>query len=414
MYCIFFYNIINFYIWVKSMNNYRAFCSFFYAAHYLPLALYDQSGFLFAAGFSGAEDPYPLIRRAFTVQDTPAVYTSADTGYYGYVPCDDRQHYLILGPTYSTPVTEEMIHTYMRKNILPSERQESIAQFLGRIPTYTYNQFLNMLLYLFFTLTGEEKEITDVFGVTDTQYQTQIGRDYAQRAYREQEAQWQHGTYGFERQMLALIQSGDVARLHQFLIDTLNTTPMQEGKLADTPLRQAKNLLIGTVGMVGKEAAIPGGMDIEQTYRLIDTYIQECERLQTVEAVKNLQYNMLIDFTQRISQQHAPAHLSEDVFAATQYISTHLNEPIGVDDVVAHNGKSRAYLCKKFHDELDMGIAAYILRCRLREAKLLLRYTEKPLGEISNFLCFSSQSHFQNVFKKHCEMTPMEYRNGKS
>ena len=99
--------------------------------------------------------------------------------------------------------------------------------------------------------------------------------------------------------------------------------------------------------MVGKEAAIPGGMDIEQTYRLIDTYIQECERLQTVEAVKNLQYNMLIDFTQRISQQHAPAHLSEDVFAATQYISTHLNEPIGVDDVVAHNGKSRAYLCKK-------------------------------------------------------------------
>ena len=81
--------------------------------------------------------------------------------------------------------------------------------------------------------------------------------------------------------------------------------------------------------------------------------------------------------------------------------------------MVAHNGKSRAYLCKKFHDELDMGIAAYILRCRLREAKLLLRYTEKPLGEISNFLCFSSQSHFQNVFKKHCEMTPMEYRNGK-
>lgn len=347
------------------------------------------------------------------MQDTPAVYTSSDTGYYGYVPCDDRQHYLILGPTYSTPVTEEMIHTYMRKNILPSERQESIAQFLGRIPTYTYNQFLNMLLYLFFTLTGEEKEITDVFGVTDTQYQTQIGRDYAQRAYREQEAQWQHGTYGFERQMLAVIQSGDVARLHQFLIDTLNTTPMQEGKLADTPLRQAKNLLIGTVGMVGKEAAIPGGMDIEQTYRLIDTYIQECERLQTVEAVKNLQYNMLIDFTQRISQQHAPAHLSEDVFAATQYISTHLNEPIGVDDVVAHNGKSRAYLCKKFHDELDISIAAYILRCRLREAKLLLRYTEKPLGEISNFLCFSSQSHFQNVFKKHCEMTLMEYRNGK-
>lgn len=50
MYCIFFYNIINLYIWVKSMNNYRAFCSFFTphiicrlrsmtkAGLYLPLA----------------------------------------------------------------------------------------------------------------------------------------------------------------------------------------------------------------------------------------------------------------------------------------------------------------------------------------------------------------------------------------
>ena len=56
MYCIFFYNIIYLYILVKNMNNYREFCNFFYAAHYLPLALYDQSRFLFAAGFSGAED----------------------------------------------------------------------------------------------------------------------------------------------------------------------------------------------------------------------------------------------------------------------------------------------------------------------------------------------------------------------
>lgn len=151
--------------------------------------------------------------------------------------------------------------------------------------------------------------------------------------------------------------------------------------------------------MVGKEAAIPGGMDIEQTYRLIDTYIQECERLQTVEAVKNLQYNMLIDFTQRISQQHAPAHLSEDVFAATQYISTHLNEPIGVDDVVAHNGKSRAYLCKKFHDELDMGIAAYILRCRLREAKLLCAIPKNHSAKSATFYAFLASPTFKTCSK---------------
>lgn len=65
-----------------------------------------------------------------------------------------------------------------------------------------------------------------------------------------------------------------------------NTANTREGKLAETPLRQAKNLFIGLITMIGKFAAIPGGMDIEETYHLIDTYIQECEKLQTEEAVK--------------------------------------------------------------------------------------------------------------------------------
>lgn len=32
------------------------------------------------------------------------------------------------------------------------------------------------------------------------------------------------------------------------------------------------------------------------------------------------------------------------------------------------------------------------------------------LAEISSYLCFSSQSYFQNVFKKEYGVTPMQYR----
>ena len=93
-----------------------------------------------------------------------------------------------------------------------------------------------------------------------------------------------------------------------------------------------------------------------------------------------------------------------------QFISTHMNEPINASDVVTFSGKSRAYLFKKFQKELGISIGAYITECRLREAKSLLRYTDKPLGEISSYLCFSSQSHFQNTFKKHTGVTPNDYR----
>ncbi len=392
------------------MTNLDSFCEMFYAAHYVPIAMYDQQGFVRAAGFPDTGDPYPFVLAKFTTGGNPAIYVSSDTGYYGLVRCADPTRFFILGPTYSTPVTKEIISAYLTKNAIPVQRQDEFAQFLSGIPVYTYNQFLNLLLYLLYTLTGRRKSVTEAFSVTDTQFQLQIGQQHTEKSYEAREEQRHHGTYGFERKMLEMIRSGDVARLNQFLLTTLSTTPMQEGKLADTPLRQAKNLLIGTVGMVGKEAAIPAGLDIEQTYNLIDTYIQECERMQSEEDIKNLQYNMLVDFTRRIQQQRLPARLSKEVFAAMQFISTHINEPINAGDVVAHSGKSRAYLFQKFRQELNISIAAYITLCRLREAKTLLRYTDKPLGEISNYLCFSSQSHFQNVFKKHYGVTPMEYR----
>ncbi len=392
------------------MTGCGAFCEMFYAAHYLPIAMYDENGFVRASGFYEEGDPYPFALPKLLAMGSPAVYVSSDTGYYGLVKSGDGRYCFVLGPAYSTPVTEDFIRAYISKNAISPSRYGEIASFLSGIPQYTYNQFLSLLLYLHYSLTGEKLDITQAFGLTDTAYQQQIGKQHSEQAYQAREEKQNHGTYHFEQQMLSLIRNGEVAKLEQFLLAAANTPIIKEGKLAETPLRQAKNLFIGLITMVGKFAAIPGGMDIEQTYQLIDTYIQECEKLQTEEAVKNLQYNMPIDFAKRVAQQKLPAGVSQEVYACMQFISTHINESISVADVVAYSGKSRAYLFNKFQQELDMSIGAYITRCRLREAKSLLRYTDKSLGEISSYLCFSSQSHFQNVFKKHCGLTPLEYR----
>lgn len=393
------------------MKDFTAFCEMFYAAHYLPIAMYDENGFVCASGYYEDGDPYPFVLPKLLASGNPAVYVSSDTGYYGLVKSEDGEHCFVLGPAYSTPVTDDFIRSFINKNAISPNRYGEIASYLSGIPQYTYNQFLNLLLYLHYTQTAEKLDLTQAFGITDTQYQETIGAQYSEKAYLAREDGRQHGTYQFEQQMLDLIRNGEVTQLEQFLLAAANAPHIKEGKLASTPLRQAKNLFIGLITMVGKFAAIPGGMDIEQTYQLIDTYIQECEKLQTEEAVKNLQYNMPIDFAKRVAQQKLPAGISQEVYACMQFISTHINEPICVADVVAYSGKSRAYLFKKIQQELDMSIGAYITHCRLREAKSLLRYTHKSLGEISSYLCFSSQSHFQNVFKKHFKMTPMEYRN---
>ena len=392
------------------MTDYRSFCEMFYAAHFLPIALYEDHQFICASGFYEDGDPYHFALPKLLAMGSPAVYVSSDTGYYGLVKCSDGKHSLVLGPAYATPVTDSFIRSYMSKNAISPNRYGEIASYLGGIPQYTYNRFLSLLLYLHFTLTGEKLEILSTFGLREDQYQESIGQQHSEKTYQDREEGILHGTYHFEQQMLALIRNGEPEALNQLLLSAANTPNSREGKLAEHPLRQAKNLFIGLVTMVGKYAAIPGGMDIEQTYQLIDTYIQECEKMQSEDAVKILQYNMPLDFARRVAQQKLPDGISQEVYACMQYISTHINEPIQIADVVEQSGKSRAYLFKKFQQELDMSIGAYITQCRLREAKTLLRYTDKPLSEISDYLCFSSQSHFQNAFKKHYQITPTDYR----
>ena len=389
-----------------------SFCEMFYAAHYVPIAMYEGTRFLCASGFYEDDDPYPFVLPKLTAMGSPAIYVSSDTGYYGLVRDGDGIHCFVLGPAYSTPVTDGFVRSYISKNAISTHRYEQIESFLSGIPQYTYNQFMNLLLYLHYTLTGKRLDITQAFGVTDTSYQEIIGGIHSEQTCLDAESGIQHGTYYFEQQVLDLIRNGEAEKLNRFLLSSVNTLNNREGKLAENPLRQAKNIFIGWITMVGKSAAISGGLDIEQTYRLIDIYIQECEKLQTEGAVKTLQYNMTIDFAKRVAQQKLPEGVSKDVYSCMQFISSHINEQIGTDDVVAFSGKSRAYLFRKFSLELNMSIGSYITHCRLREAKALLRYTDKSLGEISSYLCFSSQSHFQNIFKKYCNITPGEYRKG--
>ena len=92
------------------------------------------------------------------------------------------------------------------------------------------------------------------------------------------------------------------------------------------------------------------------------------------------------------------------------YIRCHTNENLSIEDIAKQIHRSSSYTMKHFKEELGINIGAYIVRCKLEDAKGLLTYSDKSLTEISNYLCFSSKSYFQNVFKKKYGLTPLQYR----
>lgn len=75
-------------------------------------------------------------------------------------------------------------------------------------------------------------------------------------------------------------------------------------------------------------------------------------------------------------------------------------------------GLNRTSLCRLFKECTGMTVGAYATGLKVKEAKRLLRATDKPLSESAQYLGFSSQSYFQNVFKRGTGVTPGEYREG--
>ncbi|MCM1308654.1 MAG: AraC family transcriptional regulator [Butyrivibrio sp.] len=291
-----------------------------------------------------------------------------------------------------------------------SERLEELERQLTAKPHYSYNRFLNLLAFLHFILTEEEVSVTEHFAVSEISFEDEIAEQNLKLVSLAHDEQRQRGTYFFEQRMLDYVKRGNEDELRKFLLDSIQQQELPEGSLSDDALRQAKDVFIRAVTMVGRDGAILGGMDIEQVYYLTDSYIRECEYLLSVDSIKNLQFNMLIDFTRRVSQAQMPEGISAEINSCIQYISSHICETISLDDVAAAIGKSRAYTTSKFRKETGFSIAEYITGCRMREAKALLKYSDMSIAQISVYLNYANQGHFQTVFKKYYGVTPNKFR----
>ena len=84
--------------------------------------------------------------------------------------------------------------------------------------------------------------------------------------------------------------------------------------------------------------------------------------------------------------------------------------PLTVAHIAAEFGYNSNYLSGAFKKELGFPLSAYILRCKLEEARELLQFTSRSILEISEHLCFSSQNYFQTVFRRQYGVTPLQYR----
>lgn len=391
--------------------DYIAFCHRFFMATGIPVSLLKGA----MPVYSSLGETISYLPEApatlYTPERNPEFVSMTGDIEYGHVRIEETDYDLFIGPLFSAPISEHEIQLFFAEQQVPQEYKEQLTELLYAIPLCSHPQCLRYLVFLHLCLNHKEVTEDAFYAEADTQlYQRMKHEIEADVDARENESS--HDSYAFEMRLYHLIELGDTGRLKAFFESA--QTPPREGKLAHSPLRQAKNIFIGGATKAVMLGAIPGGLDIEKAYQLVDLYVQECEQMQTIEEVHRLQYIMMMDFCQRTGNAKMPKNISSEIYRCITFIKNHTNEPLTVDDVAGHINRSRSYLMRRFKAETGMQVNAYITDCKMSEACDLLMYSHTSLSEISAYLGFSSQSYFQNVFKKQFGITPMQYRKNNS
>ena len=387
--------------------DYVLLCKNFFGATNIPIFLLKNGQVEYSAMMETLPVTSQAAWRIYPTDHNPGFCGYSPDLEYGRVQIENTDYDLIIGPAFSVPVTNQLVRQFMHELTIPLSARELLTEFLCAIPRTSHLQLCKYLAFLHLCLNHKETNFHDLNNI-DIGYADRTDNYSSDDIIEYIENNDFHNSYYFELEMYQYIREGNTEQLKSFLYS--NKMAWKEGKMAHTPMRHYKNFFIGLATKIGILGAIPGGMDIEKTYQLIDFYVQKCEYLLSIEEINKLYYIMIMDFCQRVHEAHIPKSVTSEIYQCMDYIRNHTNEPISIDDVSRKIYRSNSYTMKHFKEELGISISAYITKCRLEDAKRLLAYSDKSLAEISSYLCFSSQAYFQNVFKKQYGTTPLQYR----
>lgn len=96
------------------------------------------------------------------------------------------------------------------------------------------------------------------------------------------------------------------------------------------------------------------------------------------------------------------------------YICENYTRSFSRQEMAETLGVSPRYLTRIFCQELGLSPWDYLNRYRIFQAKDLLRHTNKSITEVGSMVGFNDASYFSRVFRRLADLTPTEYREGKS
>lgn len=313
--------------------------------------------------------------------------------------------YLVLEPFCANLLDENSLIDILTRMGWSDDLKTSILNYYNMISFYPYKEYIKIVKVIYFNLYGVELDESKLrVGGSSLQNDDDDQNDVVKN---NDEMDF-HGTYLFERCMLECIRLGNMNNLKQVL--QTGSAGKVGTMIIGNELRQAKNTFIVTTALATR-AAIEGGVNSELAFSISDLYIRQIEIMKSVSDIERQTEKMLYEFTRRVHDLVKIKAYSGYVNKCCNYIQSNINSNLSVCQIADYLRISQEHLSRVFRQETGMAIIEYIRNMKVKEAKFLLKYTDNTLVEISEKLAFSSQSHFNSVFKGEMGLTPKQYRD---
>lgn len=113
-----------------------------------------------------------------------------------------------------------------------------------------------------------------------------------------------------------------------------------------------------------------------------------------------------------MQKEHYNAEYVRRIHKVQDYIETHLNEVIFLDELACEAGFSKYHFSRIFQSIVKETLAHYVNRIRMEQALFLLAHRQdKNMTDIAYEMGFTDSAIFSRAFKNYYGISPREYRS---
>lgn len=216
------------------------------------------------------------------------------------------------------------------------------------------------------------------------------------------------------RRLLSSLMGQEGKNLHLFAI----RSPILPEILRKLPGFAEKTVFLSSDRVLFLSVSAPGRevLSVVETYqsRALFLYDTSPMKVTALQNVLNQIYKELSDFGQQQTGFLQMSYLGEGVpehfHTLVFYVDNNYFKDLSLQSLSREFGINYSYLSQVFKKITHKSFSEYLTAVRLGHAQQMLSDTQKKVSAIAEQVGYNDYHYFCNIFKKHFDMTPSQYR----